>query len=338
MLIDRVDTTKELLVIAEVGNNHEGSLNQAIALIKSVASTGAQVVKFQTFKTEFYVSPENPKRYEQLKGYELSENDFRELSRVAREEGLIFLSTPFDLKSAEFLNDLVPAFKIGSGENTFYPLLSTVASFGKPIILSTGCADNEVISKALNTIERTKEKLNIKSETGILHCITSYPTKMEDCNLAAITQLKQKFSRCTVGYSDHTLDMEASLIATSLGAEIIEKHFTVDKNYSAFHDHKISATADELREFIKKARDIRTMLGEGEKTPRQCEIEIENKVRRAICAAVDILPGTVVEASHICWTRPLGDGLAPGNESVLVGKKALFRVRKGERIMMDSVG
>jgi len=337
MLIDRVDTKKELLVIAEIGNNHEGSLKQGIALIKSVASSEAQVVKFQTFKTEFYVSPENPKRYEQLKGYELSENDFRELARVAREEGLIFLSTPFDIRSAEFLNDLVPAFKIGSGENTFYPLLSKVASFGKPIILSTGCADNRVISNALNTIQSNRERLNIKSETAILHCITSYPTNKEDCNLSAITQLKQHFPDCTVGYSDHTLNMEACLVATSLGAEIIEKHFTIDKNYSAFHDHKLSATAGELKDFIKKARDIRIMLGEGGKTPRPCEIEIENKVRRAICAAVDIPLGTVIDATHICWTRPQGDGLAPGNEDLVLGKKALSLIRKGERILVESV-
>lgn len=337
MKIGTIDTAQEPLVIAEIGNNHEGSVEQAIKLVRSVATTGAQVVKFQTFKTGLYVSPENPQRFEQLRKFELSERDFREIARVAKEEGLIFLSTPFDLQSARFLNDLVPAFKIGSGENTFYPLLSTVASFGKPIILSTGCADLGIISNALNVIDRARSEGSIHSETAILHCITSYPTKKEDCNLAAITQLKASFPGHTVGYSDHTLDMEACLVAIALGAEIIEKHFTLDKNSSSFHDHKLSATAPELKDFIAKARDVRTMLGRGDKTPRPCEIEIENKVRRAICASVDIPRGVTLTMDHLCWTRPLGNGLEPGKESLLLGKRARVDLKTGERILVDSV-
>jgi N,N'-diacetyllegionaminate synthase len=337
MIVGSIDTKRKPMVIAEIGNNHEGSLDQAVRLVRSVATTGAQVVKFQTFKTEYYVSPENSKRFEQLKHFELSENDFREIARIAAEEGLVFLSTPFDLLSAKFLNDLVPAFKIGSGENTFYPLLSAVASFGKPIILSTGCADVEIITTALNTIDKSRSGLNLEADTAILHCITSYPTNKEDCNLAAITQLKQNFPGLTVGYSDHTLDMDACLIAIALGAEIIEKHFTLDKNWSAFHDHKLSATADELKEFMQKARDVRLLLGAGHKAPRPCEIEIENKVRRAICAAIDLPQGLTIESNHLCWTRPLGNGLEPGRENLLVGKRTLVAIKKGERILADFV-
>lgn len=333
MLIDNINTEKDILVIAEIGNNHEGSLKQAIKLIKGVATTGAQAVKFQTFITEHFVSPENPQRYEQLKKFELSQDEFRELAHVAKNEGLIFLSTPFDIESALFLNDLVPAFKIGSAENTFYPLLTTVAKCGKPIILSTGCADIQIITQALKVIDQAKFENQKSAETAILHCITSYPTTYENCNLAAITQIKSYFPNCTVGYSDHTLGIDASLYAIALGAKIIEKHFTLDKDYSNFHDHKISATPNELSELISKARNVQVMLGDGIKTPRDCEIEIEQKIRRAICAKSDIEAGQIITEENLCWTRPIGDGLAPGSESKVLGKKTSRRIKKGERIM-----
>jgi N,N'-diacetyllegionaminate synthase len=337
MKIDKIDTKNEVLVIAEIGNNHEGNLEQAIKLVRAVATTGAQIVKFQTFITELYVSPENPQRFNQLKGYELSQRDFREIARIAKEEGLIFMSTPFDLESARFLNELVPAFKIGSGENTFYPLLELCASFAKPIIFSTGCADLQIIEKAINIIANTQEKLNATSEIGILHCVTSYPAAIEDCNLLSIVELQKHYANHTIGYSDHSLGNLAAMAAVTLGAEIIEKHFTIDKNYSNFHDHKISATPDELANLVSTIKELKILLGEQGKKPRECELKIEDKIRRAICVNKDLKQGTVLQSSDICWTRPLACGLPPGSEDLVIGKKLINNLDKGQRVLLENL-
>ncbi len=335
MRVGNIDTTEELLVIAEIGNNHEGDFSLATRMLQAAAKTGAQVVKFQTFITEHYISRDDPKRFAQIKSYELSQEQFRELARIAREEGVAFMSTPLDLESARFLNEIVPAFKIGSGENTFYPLLKTVAEFGKPIILSSGVADLGVIRKAIETIDAARASAGVTSETALLHCVTSYPTKPEDCNLGAMTSMRQVFPRHCVGYSDHALGIDAALCAVALGAEIIEKHFTLDKNYSSFRDHALSATPDELELFVRKAREIRSMLGTGEKIPRRCEQDIEPKVRRAICAARDLAEGTVLTLDDLCWTRPTGNGMTPGSEHLVIGGKLCRDIKAGERIIPE---
>ena len=239
MRIGTVDIEKEVLVIAEIGNNHEGSFEAAVKMLHAAADAGVHAVKFQTYKTELYANPHHDEaRFKRLKRFELTQDQFKKLKDTADTRGVMFLSTPFDLESAEFLNELVPAFKIGSGENTFYPLLEKIASFCKPIIMSCGISEVSSIRAAKTAIEAVWKRHNYTGELALLHCVSAYPTKPEEANLLAIKRLQREFGD-VVGYSDHTLGIEAAVVSLGLGARIVEKHFTLDKNYSDFRDHQM---------------------------------------------------------------------------------------------------
>ncbi len=335
MIINDVNTNDEVFVIAEIGNNHEGSLSLAKEMIHGVASTGAHAVKFQTFKTEHYVSRENPDRFKTLQSFELTHDEFRELAELARSLSLIFLSTPFDLYSAKFLDELVPAYKIGSGENSFYPLLECVARTGKPVILSTGLADIEQIRRSVNFITQIWAEGGTNPGLAVLHCVTSYPVADEDLNLSAITALKSELS-ATIGYSDHALGIEPAIIAVALGARIIEKHFTLDKNMSDFRDHKISSTPEELTELVDRIKQLSTWLGDGNPAPRNCEEKVSQLIRRSIVSSAPLTSGTVLSEEHLSWTRPSG-GLAPGEEHLVVGKKLMRDLEAGDRIRLEDL-
>lgn len=335
MKIGGIDTDKEVMIIAEVGNNHEGSFALAEELIGCAAEAGAHAVKFQTFKTEHYISSKDEARFKRLKSFELTYDEFSRLAQTARELGIAFISTPFDLYSAEFLSTIVDAFKIASGDNTFYPLIEKVAGFDQPVVVSTGIADLAEIQKTVSLIENIRKAKNINAELAILHCITSYPVQPDEANLAAILTFKNHFSQ-TIGYSDHTLGIDACVIAAALGARIIEKHFTIDKNYSDFRDHQLSADPAELKMLVQKIREVSVMLGSGEKIPQESEKNIAAAVRRSIVAAKDISAGATIDWKDITWTRPAG-GVAPGDESLLLGKKLRRSMSAGEMITQSDV-
>ncbi|MFH1537400.1 MAG: N-acetylneuraminate synthase family protein [bacterium] len=328
MKIGGIDLENQVMVVAEMGNNHEGSYELAAKMISLAAKAGADAVKFQTFRTEHFVSRENEARFNQLKSFELSFAEFEKLSKVATEEGVVFLSTPLDLESAKFLNGLVPAFKIASGDNTFYPLIELVASFAKPIILSTGLLDTRQVADTKKRIEKIWGEKKIKQEIAALHCVCSYPVPPSQANLLAIRELRDQLG-CTVGYSDHTTGIDAAVLAVALGARIIEKHFTIDKNHSDFRDHKLSADPAEMELLAKKVKEASALLGAGQKTIQECEKELEQAVRRSIVAARDIAKGATIGPEDITWVRP-GVGIPSGNESEVIGKIATRNIRAGE--------
>ncbi|MCZ6654670.1 MAG: N-acetylneuraminate synthase family protein, partial [Planctomycetota bacterium] len=305
MRIADADLSERVLIVAEIGNNHEGSYALAEELIGRAAEAGVDAVKFQTFRTEHYVSRRDDARFERLKSFELSHDEFAKLAAVARQEGIVFLSTPFDLESVRFLDALVPAFKIASGDNTFYPLIDTVARRGKPILLSTGLADTTRIQHAKAVIEAVWAEIGVAPGLALLHCVSSYPVPPSQANLAAIGQLRAEFD-CSIGYSDHTLGIEACRVAASLGARIIEKHFTLDKHYSDFRDHQLSADPREMAELVQAVRQVETMLGSGEKRLQECELSSERAMRRSITAARDLACGAIVTWEDITWVRPGG--------------------------------
>ncbi|HUU27584.1 MAG TPA: N-acetylneuraminate synthase family protein, partial [archaeon] len=331
--IDKFNTQKEVLVVAEIGNNHEGSYTLAEELIGLAAETGARAVKFQVIRAEYLISPKLEKRFAQLKSFELTYSQFEKLSRFAKEAGLLFLATPFDLGSAEFLSSIVSAFKIASGDNTFYPLIERVAAFGKPVIVSSGLAGLAQIQYVKSLIERIWDGEGINQELAVLHCVASYPVPLDQANLSAISYLKEKLN-CTVGYSDHTMGLEAPAIAAALGARIIEKHFTKDKNYSAFRDHQLSADPNEMTLLVQRVKNVSSMLGSGEKVLQECENEMVNSLRRSIAAAQDLPQGTRLSWQDITWVRP-GNGLPPGKEHVVLGKLLARPVSQGEPITPD---
>ncbi len=335
MIVGDFDTTERVLIVAEIGNNHEGSYALAEEMIGRAAEAGVDAVKFQTFRTEHYVSRRDDARFERLKSFELSHDEFTKLTAVAQQTGVIFLSTPFDLESVLFLDALVPAFKIASGDNTFYPLLGAAARRGKPIILSSGLADSTRIRHAKAVIETAWAEIGVEPGLALLHCVSSYPVPPAQANLAAIGQLRAEFD-CTVGYSDHTLGIEACRVATSLGARIVEKHFTLDKNHSEFRDHQLSADPGEMGELVQAIRQVEVLLGSGEKRLQECEQSAERAMRRSIAAARDLACGAIIKWEDITWVRP-GGGLPPGKEHVILGRKLAKPVRGGDRITLELV-
>lgn len=330
MLIGDFDTNKKVMIVAEIGNNHEGDFSLAKKLIGLAAEAGADAVKFQTFRTEYFVRNSDSERFERMKTFELSPDQFCDLSEIAKEVGVLFLSTPLDIPSVLTLTPIVSAMKIASGDISFFPLLKAAAKSSKPLILSTGISTIDEIRAAKETIQSTWDVSGISQEIAILHCVSSYPVPENEVNLGAIRQLEKEF-QCTVGYSDHALGIDAAALSVALGARIIEKHFTIDKNYSDFRDHKLAADPKELRELVKRVAHFTELMGDGRKVPQNCEIASAQSLRRSIAAKHDLEPGTIIVADDLIWLRPAG-GIAPGQEHLVVGQRIEKFVRAGQQI------
>jgi N,N'-diacetyllegionaminate synthase len=330
--IGQVDLDREVLVVAEIGNNHEGDVALAEELIARAAEAGAQAVKFQTIRPEHLVAPDQQSRLAQLKKISLPAEAHARLAARAEKEGVMFLSTPFYLDAVELLDPLVPAFKIASGDNNFVPLLHRVAATGKPVLLSTGMADMEVVRAAAAELEKVWRQKGRSPGLVLLHCVAAYPTPAAQANLKAIRTLSSLGH--AVGYSDHTLGIEACLLAVALGARVLEKHFTISKNHSEFRDHKLSADPQELGLLTQRVREVTTMLGDGEK--RVMPDEQPQAARRSIVAARALPEGHRLSQSDLAWLRP-GDGLAPGRESLLLGRALRRPVSAGERLTSGDI-
>lgn len=332
MKIGNRDLDKEILIIAEIGNNHEGDFSVARKMIVAAAKAGAHMVKFQTIIPEKLVSPTLEKATAMLTKFQFSYKQFAELKHVADSEGVQFLSTPFDLESVEQLDPLVPAFKIASGDNNFWPLISVVAKKGKPILISTGMADFNAILQTRRFIENIWGGEKTKQDLAILHCVSLYPTPPKDANLYSIPFLKEKLGG-TIGYSDHTIGIDAAVLAVALGARVLEKHFTLDKNYSDFPDHQISMDPQDLALLVEKVGQAVEMLGAYGADVAKDEWEIAKVARRSIVAKHNLAAGTQISWNDLDWVRP-GGGLAPGNEEKLVGKKLQRDIAKGHLIQV----
>jgi N,N'-diacetyllegionaminate synthase len=328
-----LDITNPTFIIAEIGNNHEGSFPVAKKMLIEAAKTGVNAVKFQTFKAESYVGFANLDRFNQIKSYELSHQEFTELKYIADNEGVEFMSTPFDLESADFINSLVSRFKISSSDNTFYPLIEKVIGFDKPVIISSGISTIDILNQTINFIKKIKGVNYINQSLSILHCVSSYPTEIHEAQLGSIPFLKQKYP-CKIGYSDHTLGIDACVLSVALGAKIVEKHFTLDHNYSSFKDHQISANPQEMRLLVEKIREAELYIGNIEKKIGEGEQKNILAIRRSIVAKRNISKGEIITLSDLRWTRPSG-GIPPGSENLVVGKKALIDMKEGE-LMLES--
>lgn len=335
MKIGDFELNDNVMVIAEIGNNHEGSYALAEEMIGRAAEAGADAVKFQTLRAENIVSIADKARFKQLKSFELTFEQYESLSVTAKDAGVIFLSTPFDLESVDFLDGLVPAFKIASGDNTFYPLIEKAALTGKPMIISTGLSTFDEIEETRNFIENIWQENNICQQVALLHCVASYPVALEHVNLKAVTRLESIFN-CTVGYSDHSVGIEAATLSVIAGARIIEKHFTLDKDQSSFGDHKLSADPQEMALLVEKVRELTAILGDGDVNFRDCEKDIIPKLRRSIVARDTLNAGHTLNLDDINWLRPQG-GLAPGQEKKVLGRTLKKSVEKGMLILAEEV-
>lgn len=327
-----------IMIIAEAGVNHNGSLELAKKMIEKAAEAGADYIKFQTFIPEKLVSKFAQKadyqkkttgnQETQLKMLEklaLSQENFAELKAYCKEFGIGFLSTPFDLESLAFLEKLDMDFwKIPSGEITNYPYLVEIAKTGRKIVMSTGMCELEEIEQAICVLEE-----HGASDVILLHCNTEYPTPFEDVNLLAMKQMREIFGK-DVGYSDHTVGIEIPIAAAALGATVIEKHFTLDKTMDG-PDHRASLEPQELEEMVKAVRHIERSLGDGRKRRMPSEEKNCEVVRKSIVAKCPIHKGEVFSEENLTVKRP-GGGISPMRWEEVLGTKALQDYKMDERI------
>jgi N-acetylneuraminate synthase/N,N'-diacetyllegionaminate synthase len=325
MKIGNFDTDRKVLVIAEIGNNHEGSVSEAKKLVQAAAKAGADAVKFQTIVPKKLVSANQQERLQQLNRYALSPAHFLELHQEAVRAGVLFLSTPFDPDSVEFLKNLVPAFKIASGDSNYVELLEKIAATGKPVMVSTGLS-NQAEKNHLRDFFHSAWHSAGQKDPGLalLHCVTEYPTPDTRAGLRYLEALR-KWDDVTVGYSDHTLGIEAAVLAVALGARIVEKHFTLDKTKKTFRDHALSADPVDFRALVEKIRRAEVLLAP---VRREDPPAAMSAARRSAAAERDLEVGHTLQAGDIIWLRP-GNGFSPGTEAQLVGRVLARPVAEG---------
>jgi N,N'-diacetyllegionaminate synthase len=324
-------------IIAEVGVNHNGSVDIAKELVDLAKKAGADAVKFQTFKTNKLVRKGTSKaayqkknensgtQDEMLKKYELTYEQFRDIKLYCDNIGIEFISTPFDRESAELLNSLnVDYFKIGSGDLNNYPLLRTVANFNKNIILSTGMSNLKEVEDAVEFIQ----SMGFLKELNLLHCVSCYPTQSEDVNMRCLKSLYDIERVDEIGFSDHTHGHLASVIAIAQGATIIEKHFTLSKNMEG-PDHTASLDGPELIDFINKLRETEIILGTNIKKCQINEIEVRNVARRSLAFARDMKAGEKIGWDDLIGLRP-NDGIATNFLQEYIGKELICDVKENE--------
>ncbi|MDX9931207.1 MAG: N-acetylneuraminate synthase [Bacteroidales bacterium] len=330
------------IIIAEAGVNHNGSIEMAKQLIDAAAAAGADFVKFQTFKADKLVSKSakkadyqqrnindgNDLQFDMLQKLELNEEMHYELIAHCKKCGIQFLSTGFDIDSIDFLNQLnIPFFKIPSGEITNKPYLQHIARKNRPVVLSTGMAEMAEINAAVSVL--TENGIS-ENQITVLHCNTEYPTPMEDVNLKAMLHIRDKLG-VKVGYSDHTNGIEVPIAAVALGAEVIEKHFTLDRNLPG-PDHKASLEPDELKAMVCAIRNIEKALsGSGKKEPSPSEIKNRDIARKSIVAACLIRKGELFNNQNLSVKRP-GNGISPMLWDDVVGQLAKRDFQKDEII------
>ena len=346
--------TSKPFIIAEAGVNYYDIAKKknipptdaAKLMIKDAANAGADAIKFQTYKAEKIASRYSPtywdpskestkSQYELFKKYDkLGEEEYKELARYAKEKNIIFISTPFDKEAVDFLDALMPVFKISSSDITNIPFIKYIAKKQKPIFLSTGASTIDEIKEAVSTIEN--EGVN---QIVIMHCILNYPTKYEDANLGMIKHIKKVFPDYLVGYSDHTLPDSSMLVLTTavlLGAKVIEKHFTLDKSLKG-NDHYHSMDPEDLRRLVDNLELLEKIIGKEIKQPLESESSARKYARRSIVAKIDISGDTIITEDMITFKRP-GTGISPKFLEKVIGKKAIRDIGKDKVIEWKDIG
>lgn len=323
-------------IIAEAGVNHEGNMDKAKRMVREAAEAGASAIKFQTYKAETLAAKDSPaywdtnmtqreffKKYDQF-----WRTEYEELAVYCKQCGIIFLSTPFDFEAVDFLDPLMPVFKVASADLNNHPFLRYIARKGKPVFLSTGASTIREIEHAIHVL---MNEGNV--DIVLLHCMLSYPTKDEDANLLSLLELNRHFPDLVIGYSDHTLPDKAMLkvsAAYAMGARVIEKHYTLDKSLPG-NDHYHAMDTSDLYKFSQNADLIHTLFGAPRKDVFQCEKDSRLYARRSIVAKKSIEKGTILEEHMLTYKRP-GTGISPSELSKAIGRKTNRFVSEDEVI------
>ena len=319
----------KVFIIAEAGNNHEGNFTIAKKLVDEAYKSGADAIKFQTYNVDKFISPGNKETYNKFKKYSLSRDQFNKLARYCKKKKIIFFSTPFDLESAYFLNNIQNIFKISSGDNNFYDLIRTVVKFNKELIISTGFLNIKNIKEIYKYLISIKDKKKLKLH--FLHCISCYPTELDKINLLSIRKIEKEFPTIGVGFSDHTIGMKAAVYAVLLGAKIIEKHFTLDNNFSNHRDHKISLNPKDFKEMVLRIREAEMIMGKEIKIINNSEKLNMVNARRSAYAKNDLTIGKVLKKNDVIFLRP-GNGVSHKKILSLYGKKIKKNILKNTQL------
>lgn len=336
----KIDNKNKLIIIAEAGVNHNGSLKIAKKIINLAVLGGADYVKFQSFNADYLVTDYAPTakyqtnnlkkkitQYKLLKQLELSKSQHKIIINYCKKKNIKFLSSVFDLFSLKLLKSLnVKEIKIPSGEINNYPLLLEISKYAKKVFLSTGMSNFKEIRNAIKILTKYSIK---KSNIYLLHCVTSYPAPPHESNLLAIKKIEETFGVKT-GFSDHSIGADVSYCAVCLGAKVIEKHITLNKNFSG-PDHKASMESREFKNFVNSLRNIKKILGDGKKKIRSSEIENKKLVRKSIVALTNISKGDFFSPINITCKRPEG-GISPWKWNSVIGRKSRFFFKKNDFI------
>ncbi|MCM8761204.1 MAG: N-acetylneuraminate synthase [Candidatus Omnitrophica bacterium] len=329
----------KIFIVAEIGVNHNGSVRTAKTLIDVARDAGCDAVKFQSFRADSLATrsaskaryqkknlPESGTQLAMLKRLELSWHDQKELYLYCRRRGIIFMSSPFDESSADFLDSLgMKIFKVPSGEITNEPLVRHIARKGKPIILSTGMSYLSEVGEAVGWIRGERRRNNAGDDLVLLHCVSSYPTRMGDVNLLAMKTMASEFG-LPIGLSDHTLGIEVPIAAVAMGACVIEKHITLSR-FMKGPDHRASIEPDELKKMVMAIRNIERAMGDGVKRPVRSELDTRLTMRRSLVAARDIKVGEMINGRDICAKRA-GNGMGIERLREIVGVRAVKNIQK----------
>lgn len=336
MRIGPLDSAKRVVLIAEAGINHEGNIDLALALVDEAARAGADIIKFQTYKTDQLVLPRETARVAQRRRFELSFDQFKRIAARAAAAGITFLSTAFDEESLAFLAPLMPAFKISSVDFTNERLIAKALEFRKPLLMSCGMSDDAAIKRTLGFVEARAGAAFLKESVTLLHCVSSYPAPYDQLNLRSIPYLAQRYG-LEVGYSDHAAGNAASLAAVALGARVIEKHFTLDKSMSGVRDHQLSADPSDIRQLAEGIRQIEPALGVPGKRIADAEQASVRAMRRGLVAASAIQPGQALTAENVLILLP-AEGIPSDQYFESLGKPANRAIEAGEPIHHADLG
>jgi sialic acid synthase SpsE len=336
MRIGDLDLRRTPALIAEIGNNHEGDAARALALAERSIDCGAHIVKYQLIEPERLVSLDQTERVKQLTRFKLPMAVYEGIARRVKARGGLFMASAFDLDSLAAALTFLDAVKIASGDLDFDPLIAAAARSGKPCVLSTGMATLAEVEHAVATFKgalpaggRLEERL------ALLHCVSLYPTRPDQANLLAIETLRQRFGLVT-GYSDHVMGVEVAAMALARGAQLIEKHFTLDKNTSSFRDHALAADPGELARLAALVRGAQEILGDGAKSEAVADRENARAVRRGVVAARALDEGAVLSARDLDFVRP-ASGLSPTRAAEHTGRRLRRALRRHEAIGLEDV-
>lgn len=327
-----LDLDRDVAVVAEIGANHEGNVDTAAALIEASAKAGAHAVKFQSYTPERFIAATDRERFERVSRFALDEAAHRRLARVAGDHGIAFFSAAISEDWVPLIAELGAAIKIASSDLTFEPVVRAAAATGKPVILSTGAGDTEEITTAINWFRDAAGTDDIVDRLALLHCVSAYPTPIEEANLLSIPFLREKYS-LTTGWSNHVLGTEACIGAVALGAQIIEVHVTDRKEGRDHRDHELSLEPDELAELVRLVARVRASLGTYDKRPGPSEMNIRDAIRKGIVAARDLAAGDRLAWDDLHFARPATD-LASGEIDQVIGRELVKGLTAGEPLTL----